>query len=215
MMTYFLKRNPSLLALTIALCLTSFLASSAPASAGGSKADAGVVKFNATLLKAMKNADHLGYHGRYKLLEPVVKEVFALSFMGSKALGRHWKKLTPAQQGQYLKAYTAWTIANYAGNFDGYSGEKFEVYSTSSIDKETVAVKSSILKSTGESIADFKYLMRRISGKWQVVDIRIMEVSQLGLTRSQFVSVMNKSGFDSLIAMLREKTDAFAGKKGK
>jgi len=175
-----------------------------------------VAKFNNALLESMKKAGQLGYQGRYKILEPVIKDVFALSFMGKKSMGRSWKTLTPAQRDLFIKTYTAWTIATYAGRFDGYSGEKFEIAKNSSSESETVTVKSSILKPSGESIVDFKYVMHKISGKWQIVDIRIVEVSQLALTRAQFVSVMKKDGFDSLISMLKEKTVAFAGKsKGK
>jgi len=180
------------------------------------KPDAAIAKFNASVLESMKKADKLGYQGRYKLLEPVIKDVFALSFMGSRAMGRHWKKLTPAQQNLYMKTYSAWTVATYAARFDGYSGEKFTISRSSQIDSSTVAVSSSILNPDGKSVVEFKYIMRRISGKWRVVDIRILEVSQLALTRSDFVSVMDKKGFDSLISSLKEKTDAFAGKpKGK
>jgi phospholipid transport system substrate-binding protein len=171
-----------------------------------------IEKFNASLLEAMKRADELGYDGRYKLLDPVIRDVFDLSFMATRALGSHWKKLTPKQQGIYLNTYADWTIATYAGRFDGYSGESFVISDSSGGSQDTRTVKSSINKPDGERIVDFIYLLRRISGKWQVVDIRIVGVSQLALTKAQFVSVMNKEGFESLISMLREKTKAFAGK---
>jgi phospholipid transport system substrate-binding protein len=182
------------------------------ASSDGPTPEDAIGRFNAALLDTMKRADELGYRGRYQILEPVVKDVFAMSFMASKAMGSHWKKLTPKQQEIYLKTYTDWTIATYAARFDGYSGEKFDVSKNSPVDKETVSVKSSIFKSSGERIVDFKYILRRISGGWRIIDIRIVEVSQLALTKAQFVGVMNKEGFDSLISMLKEKTRAFAGK---
>jgi phospholipid transport system substrate-binding protein len=198
--------------LALSLCIFVLICCPAAGSGDSSKPEAAIAKFNSTLVEAMKKADALGYHGRYKLLDPVIKEVFALQFMGSKALGRHWKKLSAAQQDLYIKTYITWTIATYAGKFDGYSGEKFEISGSSKVDDKTVAVMSSILKPDGKSIVDFKYLMRSISGKWQIVDIRIMEVSQLALTRSDFVSVINKKGFDSLISSLKGKTAAFATK---
>jgi phospholipid transport system substrate-binding protein len=202
--------------LLLFLFMILFISCPSVASSDGTKPEAAIAKFNAALFASMKKADTLGYHGRYKLLEPVIKDVFALSFMGSKAMGGHWKKLTHAQQVVYMKTYINWTIATYAGRFDGYSGEKFEISGSSPLDSETVAVKSSIIKPDGKSAVDFKYIMRRHSGKWRIVDIRIEEVSQLALTRSDFVSAMNKKGFDSLISSLKEKTEAFAGKsKGK
>jgi phospholipid transport system substrate-binding protein len=206
------ERKLGLIVSALILCILALAACPQATFSDDSKPVATIAKFNNALLEAMKRADQLGYQGRFKILEPVIKDVFALSFMGIKSMGRYWKKLTPAQQDLYMKTYTTWTIATYAGRFDGYSGEKFEVSKSSPVDAETVAVKSSMLKSDGERIVDFKYLMRRISGRWQIVDIRIVEVSQLALTRAQFVSVMSKDGFNSLINMLKEKTGAFAGK---
>ncbi len=193
-----------------------FLLSPVLSAADGPTPEHTIGRLNAALLDTMKGADELGYKGRYQLLEPVISDVFALSFMASKAMGSHWKKLTPKQREIYLKTYTDWTVATYAGRFDGYSGESFDISRSAPVDQDTVAVKSSILKPGGERIVDFKYLLRRMSGEWRIIDIRIVEVSQLALTRAQFVSVMNKEGFDSLISMLKEKTMAFAGKgKGK
>jgi phospholipid transport system substrate-binding protein len=171
-----------------------------------------LASFNAALLKAMKNAGTLGVEGRYKLLEPVIKEVFSLPFMGSKAMGGHWKTLTPSQKELYIKVYSEWTIATYAGRFDGYDGESFIQSRSADLKQESVPVKSSILKANGDRIVDFNYIMRRFSSGWQVVDIRILGVSQLAMTRAQFAAVMNTEGFDALISMLKNKTKAFYGK---
>src|SRR5512135_370829 len=87
----------------------------------------GVIKtFNAALLAAMKKADELGYRGRYELLEPVIRDTFALSYMAGQSTGRYWKKLTKDERESVIKVYGDWTIATYAGRFDGWSGEKFE-----------------------------------------------------------------------------------------
>jgi phospholipid transport system substrate-binding protein len=215
--TNLMRRSKRLFtALAYSLCAMIFLSCYSMSSAEDARPDAAIARFNAALLDSMKKADTLGYQGRYRFLEPVIKEVFALQFMGNRSLGRHWKKLTPNQQTLFMKTYTEWTIGSYANNFDGYSGEKFLIAKNPTADGETVTVKSSIIKPNGESIVDFNYLMRRISGKWRVVDIRIKGVSQLALTKSDFSSVMNRKGFDSLIASLKEKTAAFSAKdKGK
>ena len=89
----------------------------------------GIQALNACLLDAMKRADELGYAGRYKLLEPVLKDTFDFSFMGAKSIGRFWETLNAEQQALFMKTYTDWSIATYAGRFDGYSGERFELVS--------------------------------------------------------------------------------------
>lgn len=165
--------------------------------------------FSAALLDSMKRADELGYSGRYTLLEPVVKESFALSFMASQSVGSHWKTLTKEQQGTFLKVYTDWTIASYAGRFDSYSGQHFEVVSESEPDRGTVTVVSRLVRVNKEGIV-FYYKLRKTEGKWRVVDIQISGVSQLALTRSQFVNVLKDKGFEGLISMLKGKIEEFS-----
>ena len=175
----------------------------------------GIIRtFNATLLEAMKNAKELGYSGRYKLLEPVMKESFALSFMGAQSVGRYWKTMGEEDRDLLIKTYTDWTVASYAGRFDGYSGERFQLASESPPEKGTVTVVSKFIQAGNEAI-DFSYLLRRIEGRWRIVDIRISGVSQLALTRAQFAGILREKGVEALIAMLREKIRGFSqSKKG-
>jgi len=160
--------------------------------------------FNAALLEAMKKANQLGYAGRYKLLDPVIKNSFALSFMAGQSLGRYGKTLKPEERELLIRGYTDWTVATYAGRFDGYSGEKFEVASESGPLQGTYTVTSKLIKQNGEEVV-FRYLLRKIEGMWRVIDIQISGVSQLALTRAQFTGVIKDKGFNGLISMLKEK----------
>ncbi len=182
-----------------------------PASAGAGKTDASdvITKFNETLLSAMMKADQLGYKGRYEILEPVIRDSFALPFMATQSVGRYGKALKTEEKAKFLKTYTEWTIATYAGRFDGYSGEKFETVSESGPENGTVTVLSKLIEKDKNSI-DFNYKLRKVDDKWRIVDIQMSGVSQLALTRSQFVSVMKEKGMEALVAMLREKIRAFS-----
>ncbi len=183
-------------------------------AAAGQPPEQNIKTFNAALLQAMKKADELGYSGRYRLLQPVIEDTFALSFMADASIGRYAKTISRDQRRVFLKNYIDWTIATYAGRFDGYSGERFDVISESKPVRSTVTVVSRLTKSDGEEI-DFHYLLREIDQKWRVVDIRISGVSQLALTRSQFTDIMKEKGFDALISMLKEKTRGFSQAKEK
>jgi phospholipid transport system substrate-binding protein len=162
--------------------------------------------FNAALLESMKRADEIGYSGRYKLLDPVVRNSFALPYMASQSLGRYWKTIKETEQGVLVKTYTEWSIATYARRFDGYSGERFEVVSESAPAQGTVTVISKIIQPNKEG-AVFNYKLRKIDGNWRIVDIQISGVSQLALTRSQFTNVIKEKGFDGLISLLKNKIE--------
>jgi phospholipid transport system substrate-binding protein len=168
--------------------------------------------FNARLLESMKRADELGYSGRFKLLEPVIKGSFALPFMASQSVGGYWKTLTEEDRARFLRTYTEWTISSYAGNFDEYSGQRFEVVSESEPVQGTVSVISKLIPPRKEEVT-FQYRLRKMEGTWRIVDIQVSGVSQLALTRSQFVSVIKNKGFDELLSMLNGKIKGFAHKK--
>ncbi len=186
-----------------------------PVSAAAAKTGASdvITKFNAALLESMMKADELGYQGRYRALEPVIKDTFALPFMATQSVGRYGKSLKDEEKAVFLRTYIEWTIATYAGRFDGYSGEKFETVSESAPENGTVTVLSKLIEKSSNSIA-FNYKLRKVDDKWRIVDIQMAGVNQLALTRSQFVSVIKEKGLDGLVAMLKEKIRVFSQGKG-
>ncbi len=205
-------RRKGLLLVSGALFLVCALISSLPAAIEKPGPADVIKRFNSTLLESMKKADELGYRGRYNLLEPIIRDSFALSFMADQSVGRYWRGLKEEERKAFLKTYTEWTIATYAARFDGYSGEKFETVSESGPERGIVTVLSKIIEPEKDSV-DFYYKLRKMDNKWLIVDIQMSGVSQLALTRAQFVSVIKNKGFNNLAAMLRKKIEAFA--KGK
>ncbi len=200
------KKLRCLISVILFLCMVLMAPAARAEKSGASEV---VKKLNATLIDAMKRADELGYSGRYRLLGPVLKDSFAFLFMGSQSMGRYWKDLNSEDQKLFLNTYTDWSIATYAGRFNSYSGERFETVSESEPDRGTITVVSKLIDPNNEEVG-FYYKLRNTDGKWRVVDIQISGVSQLALTRSQFVNVMKAKGFNGLISMLRNKIGEFS-----
>ena len=162
----------------------------------------------------MKRGPELGYSGRYRLFEPVVAEAFDLAYTARIAAGRYWSSFTDDQRRLYLKTYTDWTVATYAGRFRSHSGEQFTHPAQRPAARGSVTVTTT-LAPTDRGKIDFAYQLRKSDGRWRIVDIRIEGISQLALTRSQFVTVLRKRGFPQLIATLNEKIANLArGKEG-
>jgi phospholipid transport system substrate-binding protein len=203
-MVTFEKRWRFLIRIIGSLLFASLFVLPVPGRAGQTGAREAVIRMNSALLENMKRADELGFGGRFKLLDPVIHDVFALPYMGEKSLGSFWNTLSREQRNQYLDLYSNWTISSYAGNFDGYSGEKFEIEDAQQVKGGTVTVISNLVIPHEESVA-FHYSLRRFQGNWRIVDITISDVSQLVLTRSQFISLIKNKGYDGLMASLKEK----------
>jgi phospholipid transport system substrate-binding protein len=173
-------------------------------AATGSEAVEVVQRFNSALMEAMQKADALGFEGRYRLLRPIVAESFDMVFMAQKSLGRYWKTLTAEQRQKFIEVYTDWSTATYARRFDAYSGERFRIVPQTMSAEDAATVVSEFIKADGENI-DFYYRLRKAAGSWQIVDIQISGVSQLALTRSQFLDIVQQDGFKALMAKLQDK----------
>jgi phospholipid transport system substrate-binding protein len=158
------------------------------------------------LLNIMQNADSLGFQGRYEYLEPVVGETFDVAFMGSKSVGRHWKKLGPEEQSAWLAMFTGYLCANYAGNFKGWDGEAFEVLGEQPAARDTRVVLTKLVVPGGEDV-DFNYRLRADeAGRWRIIDIYLKgTVSELALRRSDFSTTLKDKGFDELTVALDQK----------
>jgi phospholipid transport system substrate-binding protein len=167
--------------------------------------------FNESLLQAMKESRSLGFSGRYKLLEPVIRESFHLPFMARKSAGKYWKSLDDGQRAQYLDIFDAWSVAHYAGRFDKYSGETFVILSEKSQGRNALDITTQLVKPEKEPV-DFAFRLRKSKDTWHIVDIQIRGISQLAMTRSQFTGILDKDGFNVLLVRMQEKIDALSTK---
>lgn len=190
------------------------IVASIPANAVQPEPSQTINNLNAALLQSMKKGSELGYEGRYRLLSPVIKDSFALSHTARMAAGGYWKTFSEEERNVYLKTYAEWTVATYAGRFDDYSGEQFKLSSESVPVRNTATVSSKLIESNRNEV-EFNYQLRRMEGEWRIVDVRILDVSQLVLTKAQFVSILGLKGFNGLISMLNGKINDMSHSKGK
>ncbi len=173
---------------------------------GGDAAEV-VGQLHSTLIDVMKHAETLGYQGRYERLAPVLQNTFDLGYMARKAIGRYWKKLSEAEQQNLVKTFTQLTVANYAGRFEGFSGQSFETLSEEPAIHETMVVHTRLVQPDDENI-QLNYRLRANGSGWKIIDVYLNgTISELALRRSEYSAVIKRDGFDALIAALGEKID--------
>ena len=172
-----------------------------------------VEQLHAGLLESMKNADEFGSQGRFDHIRPVVENTFDLTFMGSKSVGRHWKKLSPEEQEEWLDKFTGFIVANYAGNFDGYAGESFETLGEQPAKRDTRVVLTELRVPSDDDVV-FNYRLRETAAGWRIIDIYLKgTVSELALRRSDFSSTLKEKGFPELTAAVDRKIAEFQAKE--
>ncbi len=194
------------------LVLVSSLALVAAAAPAGETGDPAKVvdRLHGALLAVMKQADALGYQGRFDRLAPVLQETFDLPFMAAKSVGRHWKSASEQDRRTLVQTFTRFSIANYAGRFDGYSGQSFETLDQVPSTHGTILVKTRLNDPDGE-VVRLNYRLRPVNGGWKIIDVYLNgTVSELALRRSEYSSLIKRQGFKALLGALDERIDTLA-----
>ncbi|HWO99446.1 MAG TPA: HpnM family protein [Methylococcus sp.] len=195
----------------LALVLASAMASAA--ESGVEAAKAVVERLNAALIGVMKEAKQLGYQGRYKRLEPVVREVFQFEAVAQIALGSHWKTLTEEQKAKFVKTLTELSIATYAAQFNSYGGEQFKYESEQTLRPDRLVLRYQMIIPK-ENPVKFDYMVNQFDDKWKIINIIVDGISDLALKKAQYTSVIDREGFDKLMAKLAQKIADYASTKG-
>ena len=171
-----------------------------------------IVRLNAVLLDVMKNADGLGFKGRRAALRPVMSGLYDFAFMARIAVGGYWKSLAPRDRERLVDAFERMSIAIYAARFDGYSGERFEIVSDEKSVRNTVLVKTRLIRPAGGPVA-LHYLTRDKGGDdWRIIDVFLdARFSELARMRADYTSVIKRRGFEKLIETIEARIAEMAG----
>ncbi|HEX5079848.1 MAG TPA: ABC transporter substrate-binding protein [Geminicoccaceae bacterium] len=185
-----------------------------PAAAQEAGPTAVIEQLNAALLEVMRQADELGYEGRYRQLAPVLEASYDFPFMTQIAAGTSWRDMTAQQRDELVALFTEMSIANYAARFDGYGGEAFEVLGETPGPRDAVVVESRLVRPDDKPVG-LNYVMRDHAGSWRIVDVLLdAKYSELARQKAEFAAVLQGGDVADLETLLREKIADLAGEAG-
>jgi len=174
-----------------------------------SKARQIVEKFQEDLIDVMKNGKKLGYSGRYDKLKDSVTNSHDLGKIARIVVGKEWEKLPEQQQQQLSDVFSKLSIASYAHNFKDYSGESFTFDNEEETTRGGVVIHT-ILNIPDDKPVKFDYMLKQNGDNWRIINIIANGVSDLALKRSEYTSILQREGFDALIAKINEKIDNYS-----
>jgi len=163
-----------------------------------------VQTLTAALLQSMKSGAPMAE--RYRQLEPVVAQVFALPLVTRLAVGPEWSSFSPEQQKALVAAFTRFTVANYAHSFHSFDGQKFEMDDNVAARGAEKLVRTRIIP-LRDTPTTLLYRMREVDGSWKVIDVYSDGVSSLALRRSDFAAAIARGGAPELLAYLNKAND--------
>ncbi len=168
-----------------------------------------VDRFQTHLIGVMKEGKQLGYAGRYDKLRDAVSNSHDLTKIARIVVGKEWEKLSETQQQQLVDVFSKLSIASYAHNFKEFTGEAFVFDSEEETTRGGVVIHAR-LTIPDEKDVKFDYMLKEKGNSWRIINIIANGVSDLALKRSEYTSILQREGFDALIAKINEKIDNYS-----
>jgi phospholipid transport system substrate-binding protein len=154
-----------------------------------------------TILSDPSRGDRQKFDDLVVLLEKPID----LDLVARLILGRYWRTTDDGQRQQYLQLFREYALANLASKLHLYQGQSFEVTGAKVVSDQDALVTSRIL-SDGEPPLQVDWRLRqRSDGALVTIDLIVEGVSLIVTLRSEFASVIERQGFDGLLAELRTR----------
>ena len=163
-----------------------------------------VEKLHEELLVVMKNAEVLGYEGRYEKFAKILPLIYDFPFISRIVVGRYWNTFSEEEKKDFLQLFTKFSIATYANRFDGYSGERFKVISAKESRRGRIAVESVLVQTSGERI-HITYILHKKRNMWKIINVIVEGVSDLSLKRADYAAFLKEKNAQALLDDLNTK----------
>jgi phospholipid transport system substrate-binding protein len=158
-----------------------------------------------TQVLAILSDQGLSNRQKFDGLVGLLSQPIDLDLVARLILGRHWRTATDAQREAYLELFREYALANLASKLHLYQGQSFEVTDAKVVSEQDAVVTSRILN-PGEAPLQVDWRLRaRDDGRLVVIDLIVAGVSLIVTLRSEFAAVIERQGFDGLLAELRQR----------
>jgi phospholipid transport system substrate-binding protein len=203
--------------LWVSLLGLTLLATTLPVLAADMAADAFVKQLSDEVVETIKGDKSLQAGNMTKLNALVDAKVMPhVNFrrITASAVGPGWTKATPEQQKQLQEEFKALLLRTYAGALSQITDQTITVKPLRASLEDTEIVVRTEVRGKGEPI-QLDYRLEKTPGVgsgWKIYNLNVMGVWLMETFRSQFAQEINAKGVDGLIATLKARNQAIAGK---
>jgi phospholipid transport system substrate-binding protein len=177
------------------------------AAAGAEAAQSLIEQVSAEVL-AILSDQGLSDRQKFDALVRVLSRPIDLDLVARLILGRHWRTANDPQRQEYLELFREYALANLASKLHLYQGQSFEVTGAKAVGEQDALVTSRILDA-GQAPLPVDWRLRDADGgRLVVIDVIVAGVSLIVTLRSEFSSVIERQGFEGLLAELRQRITA-------
>jgi phospholipid transport system substrate-binding protein len=146
---------------------------------------------------------------RRAAIRTVASEIFDFTEISQRSLARHWAARTPAERQEFVGLFGNLLEQSYITKIEAYSGEKIQ-YAGEVPDGDQAIVKTRIVTKQGTEIpVDYRMFLK--GDRWRAYDVNIEGVSLVSNYRTQFNTVIRRTGYEDLVSKLKAKQEERPG----
>jgi phospholipid transport system substrate-binding protein len=145
-------------------------------------------------------------------LKEVIYQRFDFTEMARRSLGPEWRRLSPAEQKEFVALFTELLERAYLDKIESYDGEKVR-YLKDRADGSYAEVDTQVIDRKGQAFS-IDYRLHNFNGEWKVYDVVIEDISLVNNYRTQFNRVLAQSSYAELVRRLRDKKLSAPGANG-
>ena len=140
-------------------------------------------------------------------VQDLLRSNLELVSMSRFVLGAGWRKASEAERTEYVEVFSDFVVRSYSRRLSAYGGQQFEITGTAAAGKRDAIVFTRILQEGEPPIKAGWRVKTGADGALKIVDVVVEGVSMLQTQRSEFESVVRRSGLEGLMEALRKKLD--------
>jgi phospholipid transport system substrate-binding protein len=163
---------------------------------------------------ALFQSGDLDQRTRLDQLTGLLESKTDVALLSRLVLGRHWQRLTAAQQANYEELFGEVVLRNLARRLDQYVNgaegsldQHFRITESQPAGRQDLLVRSKVVPPTGDTVS-VDWRLRMQGDQPVIIDLIVEGVSLLVTQRSEFAAVIERSDMDGLLAELRARATA-------
>jgi phospholipid transport system substrate-binding protein len=147
---------------------------------------------------------------RRAAVRKIAIDIFDVQETARRALGQHWQQRTPQEREEFVQLFADLLERTYINKIDLFGGEQLK-FTEEKVDGEHAVVRAKVITKQGTEVPVEARMLNR-TGRWQIYDIVIENISLIGNYRSQFDRIIRSSSYGELAKRLRTQ-GAFLNEK--
>jgi phospholipid transport system substrate-binding protein len=138
---------------------------------------------------------------RRAAVRKIAIDIFDIQETARRALGHHWQQRTPQEREEFVQLFADLLERTYIDKIDLFGGERLK-FTEEKVDGEHAVVRAKVVTKQGAEVPVEARMLNR-TGRWQIYDIVIENISLIGNYRSQFDRIIRSSSYGELARRLR------------